>query len=186
MAKRKIPQIEIPTQAPTINKNQEKISYETLLSQRIHFIILFFVIVIGGTLVTLNYSKNYLILVLSLGAIISWALTFSVLQLSLKLRAIEKTSGNIITKPIKLILKIPRIILGWLGDLFIPIFCSLVITVSLGMAFTGYFDIPLIPNKMDEKIKDVLPTDKKIKLDTTKKKSEYIKEFQNLDSLLKK
>jgi hypothetical protein len=185
MAKKKFPKNEITTQIPNVDSNQEKISSEALLSQRLHFIILFFVIVLSGAILTANVSKDYLITILSIGTIISWALTYTVLRLSLKLRVIEKTSGNVISKPIKLILKIPRAVLGWIGDLFIPVFCSLVITVSLGMVLTGYYDFSVAPKNVEEKIKDVLPTIKKEKLDSTKKKSEYIKEFQNLDSLLK-
>lgn len=177
-----------PNESPTQiwNQNQERIVYETILSQRLHFVIIFFVIVLASSFLTIDKSKDYLITILSIGTIIIWALTFTVLRLSLKLRAITNNSGSVITKPIKWILKIPRIILGWLGDLFIPVFCSLIITVGLIFASTGYFDSQILPHNVEEKIKDVLPSLKKTVADSSKKKTEYIKEFQNIDSLLKK
>lgn len=162
--------------------NQERFFAETLLSQRTNFFIIFFVVLVILAIVASNFSHYYLIIVLSVGTIICWGLTLMILKLSLRIKYIDKNLGKEGTNVVTAFLKLPFKILSWLSDIFIPVLCSILITVGLILFTTGYFDTKLIPQKVQEKVKDGLKLDKDTL--TKVKQPERIKEFKSIDSVI--
>lgn len=162
--------------------NQERYFAESLLSQRTNFFIIIFVVLIVLAIAAANFSHNYLILVLSIGTIICWGLTLTILKLSLRIRYIDKTLGKEGANIISAFLKLPFKILGWISDIFIPVLCSILITIGLVLSTSGYFDNKIIPRQVEETVKEGLKLDK----DTLKKAKpvERIKEFKSIDSVI--
>lgn len=174
------PPAENQTKVPDLN--QERFFAETLLSQRVHFFIIFFVIVVTGAIIAANFSNSYLVIILSIGTIISWGLTLTILRLSLRIRFINKKLGPEGINFVSAFLKLPFRILGWFSDIFIPVVCSLLITSGLILSTSGYFDLKLVPRKVEQTFKEGI----KIGSDTLKKPKEpvRIKEFKNIDSVI--
>ncbi|MEW6508003.1 MAG: hypothetical protein AB1432_09690 [Bacteroidota bacterium] len=168
----------------SVDLNQERYFVETLLSQRTHFFIIFFVVLVVGVIAAANFSHNYIVIVLSIGTIISWGLTLTILKLSLRIKYLDKKLGSEGTNIVTSFLKLPFKVLGWISDIFIPVLCSLLITTGLILSTSGYLDTKLIPPKVEEKFKESIKMDK----DTVKKATqpERIKEFKSIDSVIQK
>lgn len=168
----------------SIDLNQERYYAESLLHQRTNFFIIFFVVLVVLAIVASNFSHNYLVIVLSVGTIICWGLTLTILKLSLRIKYIDKNLGKEGTNIVSAFLKLPFKILGWVSDIFIPVLCSILITVGLILSTSGYFDTQLIPKQVEEKVKEGL----KLEKDTLKKvkQPERIKEFKSIDSVIQK
>lgn len=175
------PKEEKPT---SFDVKEERYFAESLLSQRTNFFIIFFVVLVVLAIVASNFSHYYLVIVLSVGTIICWGLTLTILKLSLRIRYIDRNLGKEGTNVITSFLKLPFKILGWVSDIFIPVLCSILITVGLILSTSGYFDTKLIPQRVEEKAKEGL----KLEKDTLKKvkQPERIKEFKSIDSVIQK
>lgn len=182
MAKQKQPQGE--NSNLQIDFNQERFFTETLLSQRIHFFIIFFIVITTGAILSASFAKNYLVLILSVGTIMSWGLTLSILRLSLKIRFINKQMGTTGLNLLTSFVKLPFKILGWFADIFIPLVCSILLSIGLIFSMTGNFQTDIMPNKIEQGIKQNIKTI----TDSTKKSkgSERIKEFKSIDSVIQK
>lgn len=182
-----MPQMFTPKQEEkhkSIDLNQERYFAETLLIQRINFFIIFFIVLVVLAIIASNYFQKYLAIVLSVGTIISWGLTLTILKLSLRIRYLDKSLGKEGIGIVTTFLKLPFKILSWLSDIFIPVLCSILITIGLIFSTSGYFDAKLIPQKVQEKVEEGFKT----KEDTIKrvKQPERIKEFKSIDSVIQK
>lgn len=125
--------------------NQERTAAENLLYQRlIIFLIVFSVFVIGAV----NTQRKILFLsILAIGVIICWVLTFIVIRTA---KRIDNKSGG----------RVVRLLLGY----FVPIFCSVLLTIALFVGSFGFVDSYLfnidvksahIENKIDELKNDI-------------------------------
>ncbi len=172
------------TEAKQSDLSQERFLAESLLSQRIHFFIIFFIIIVTGAILAYQFAKPYLVIILSIGTIISWGLTFTIVRLSLRIKFISKKLDSEVLTLAKSFLAIPLKILSWISDIFIPVVCSLLISSGLILSSTGFFDTKIIPAKVEQRIMEGL----KMATDTLKKekKPEIIKEFKSLDSVIQK
>jgi hypothetical protein len=172
------------TQSKQTDLSQERFLAESLLSQRIHFFIIFFIIIATGAILAYQFAKSYLILILSIGTIISWGLTFTIIRLSLRIKFIDKKLDSEVLTLTKSFLTIPLKILSWISDIFIPVVCSLLISSGLILSSSGFYDTKIIPSKVEQKLKEGL----KFGVDTLKKESkpEIIKEYKSLDSVIQK
>ncbi|NJD21910.1 MAG: hypothetical protein FIA82_04485 [Melioribacter sp.] len=146
--------------------NQEQSSSENLLYQRlILFLIVFSILVLGAV----NTQRKILFLsILALGVIISWVLTLIIIRTA---KSVDKKSGG----------KLIRLLLGYL----VPIFCSLLLTMTLVVGSFGFVDPYLfnvdvkpvqLENKVDE-IKNAIKNQLKPKETTTKN-------FKSIDSVI--
>lgn len=147
--------------------NQETMTAENLLYQRlIIFLIVFSLFVIGA----INTQRKILFIsILALGVIICWVLTFIVIRTA---KRIDNKSGG----------KLVRLILGYL----VPIFCSGLLTVALFFGSLGYVDSYLFPttlksanleNKIDQLKEAVVK-----QISPPKKNSSA--NFKNVDSVI--
>ena len=153
----------------TSNKenNPEQSSSENLLYQRlILFLIVFSIFVIGAV----NTQRKILFLsVLALGVIICWVITFIIIRTAKK---IDNRSGG----------RLVRLLLGHL----VPVFCSLLLTISLiagsyGFADPYLFNVDLKPVQLENKLNEIKND---IKDQLTPKEKKTSKDFKNIDSVV--
>lgn len=149
------------------DNNPEQSSSENLLYQRlILFLIVFSIFVIGAV----NTQRKILFLsVLALGVIICWVLTFIIIRTAKK---IDNKSGG----------RLVRLLLGYI----VPVFCSLLLTISLIAGSYGFADPYLfnadikpvrLENKVDE-LKNEIKDQLKPKVEKTSK------DFKSIDSVI--
>ena len=147
------------------DNNQEQVSTENLLYQRlILFLIVFSIFVLGA----INTQRKILFLsILALGVIICWVLTFIIIRTAKRLD--NKSGGRIV-----------RLLLGY----FVPIFCSCLLTIALFAGSFGFvdsylFNLDLKPVQLENKV-DELKIDNKSK----PKEKKTTKDFKSIDSVI--
>lgn len=147
--------------------NTEQSSNENLLYQRLMiFLIVFSVLIIGA----LNTQRKILFLsVLALGVIICWVLTLIIIRTA---KGIDKKSGG----------RIIRLLLGYL----VPIFCSLLLTMTLVVGSLGFvdpylFNVEIKPVQLENKIDELK---NKIKDQLKPKEVKTTQNFKSIDSVI--
>jgi hypothetical protein len=165
--------------------NQERTFWERMLNQKINFFLAFFVILIIGAAVA--NTKELTLFILSVGAIILWILTVSIINTTRKINFAVKElskSGNHPTGVVdrKAKGRLVRLMLGF----GLPIFCSSVITLIYLAGLSGLysFRFPTKPEVV-RTVQTTLENGKESLIDK-KPAEDYTTHFENVDSIIRK
>jgi hypothetical protein len=150
--------------------NEERAFTENILNQRVSFYLIFFAIVIAAAV--LVKSKVSFLVILFLGMIISWVLSVTIIVTAKRLGSMDRKFYGVII----------RILIGY----FLPLFCSLLITVAFTIGSVGFFDTYL---SLDlGKVTTIEQDIKKIEDKITKPDSAALKNnpnFKDIDIVIK-
>ncbi|MFA7229039.1 MAG: hypothetical protein WC061_08385 [Melioribacteraceae bacterium] len=156
--------------SPGWNSVQERTFLENLLNQRISFFLIFFSLIIAGTVFI--KSKIFFLAIMSIGVVISWVLALTIFVTVNRLGSLDN----------KLFARIVR----WLIGYFLPFFCSMLITIALAAGAFGYLDSYLLQDL--GKVKTVEEGIKKIEKAIANKDSSTLKNdpnFKDINTVIK-
>jgi hypothetical protein len=166
--------------------NQERAFWERMLNQKINYFLGFFVILIIGMAVAT--TRELTLFVLSVGAVILWVLTVSIINTTRKINFAVKELSKVSNNPTGMVDRrakgrLARLVLGF----GLPIFCSSVITLIFAAGISGLFlfRFPSTPEVV-KTTKAVIEKGKESVVEKKKPVQDNASHFENIESVIQK
>ena len=169
--------------------NQERAFWERMLNQKINYFLGFFVILIIGMAVAT--TKELTLFVLSVGAVILWVLTVSIINTTRKINFAVKELSKASNNPTGMVDRkakgrLARLVLGF----GLPIFCSTVITLIFVAGISGLYSFRFptssTSNEVVKTAKTIIEKGKETIVEKKKPVVDNSSHFENIESVIQK